>query len=118
MLAQYKQMEQLVKTMGGNKGLLKTMAEGKQSRGGMHPNQKAKIQNQMSKLLPPGMLQQLGGVQGLQNMMQQMEGGAGGMPNMDMSAIANMMGGGGLGALGNMMSGPSQPARKSKSKRK
>lgn len=98
-------MEQMVKTMGGSNGLLKTMASGKQSKGGMHPSQQAKMQSQMSKMLPPGMMEQMGGMSGMQKMMSQMTGG-GGMP--DMSALANMMGGGGMpdmSALANMMGG-------------
>ena len=102
------------------------MQEGKQ-RGGLHPNQKAKMQNQLSKMMPPGMMnmmQQMGGLNGIQNMMQQM-GGAGGMP--DMSALQNMMGGLGgggmpdlsalMGGLGGMP-GPSAKGPKPKSKRK
>ncbi|KAJ1341987.1 hypothetical protein BSLG_003487 [Batrachochytrium salamandrivorans] len=104
MLAQFKQMADMVKTMGGTKAMLGKMAGGNQ-RGGMHPSQMAKMQGQLSKMMPPGMMQQM------QQMMGR-GGGAGGMP--DMSALANMMGGGGadgaggmpdMSALANMMGG-------------
>ncbi|KAH6588115.1 hypothetical protein BASA61_006115 [Batrachochytrium salamandrivorans] len=116
MLAQFKQMADMVKTMGGTKAMLGKMAGGNQ-RGGMHPSQMAKMQGQLSKMMPPGMMQQMqqmmgrgGGAGGmpdmsaLANMMGGGGDGAGGMP--DMSALANMMGGmGGMGGLQSMMSG-------------
>ncbi|KAI8916024.1 SRP54-type protein [Gorgonomyces haynaldii] len=117
LLIQYTHMEKMIKTMGGQNGLLKTLQEGKQQRGGLHPNQKAKMQKQMQNLLPPGMMQQLGGMGGLQQMMQQM--GAGGMP--DLSALQNMMGGmpdmsGLANMLGGAPPGPSKAPKKTKKK--
>ena len=63
----------------------------------------------LSSMLPPGLMQQMGGAGGLQSMMKNMmgafggggggAGGAGGMP--DMSQLMSMMGGGGGGGGGN-----------------
>ena len=86
LLTQFKHMADMIKTMGGNKALLGKMAGGKQQRG--NPNQIAKMQSQMAKMMPPGMMQQLGGMGGIQNMMQQMGGMA------DLGALAEMMGSG------------------------
>ena len=50
---------------------------------------------QMASMLPAGMVQKMGGMQGLQNMMKQMAdgmGGGGGMPGM--ADMMKMMGGG------------------------
>jgi signal recognition particle subunit SRP54 len=106
-------MSKMVKTMGGSKGLIKTMQNAQNTRGGMHPNQQAKMQSQMSKLLPPGMMEQLGGVSGLQSLMKQFD------PKGDMSALQGMMGGLDMSALQGMMGGqgPSKPAGR-KSRRK
>ena len=48
----------------------------------------AQLNQQMSKMIDPGVLKQMGGMSGLQNMMKQM-GGAGGAP--DMAAMEKMM---------------------------
>ncbi|KAJ1962917.1 Signal recognition particle [Dispira parvispora] len=93
LLAQAKTFSQMFKKMGGNKGLLKGMNPAMLSKMGgmgsgrmpnMNPSQMAQMQQQMSRMLPPGMMQQMGGMGGLQNMVQQFMGGGGGggMPNM------------------------------------
>ncbi|KAJ3214264.1 Signal recognition particle [Dinochytrium kinnereticum] len=113
MLQQCRKFGDVIKTMGGNKGLLKSMEKG----GKPNPQALGKMQEQMSKMLPPGMLQQMGGMGGMQNMMQQMMGsmggiggmgrGGGGMPNMEsmQQMMQQMMGGGGMGALGGLGGG-------------
>jgi signal recognition particle subunit SRP54 len=96
MLQQCTKFAEIVKKMGGSKGLLKSMGSGNK----MHPNQMAKMQGALSKMVPPGMLEQMGGMGGIQQMMQQMTQG-GGLGN-----LANMFGGaGGLGGLGNALGG-------------
>ncbi|KAJ3090769.1 Signal recognition particle [Quaeritorhiza haematococci] len=91
MLMQFKKFAEMVKKMGGAKGFLKGMDKNQR----VHPSQLAKMQSGLSKMLPPGMLQQMGGVGGIQNLMQQMQSG-GGMGN-----LANMLGGlGGAGGGG------------------
>ncbi|KAJ8328387.1 Signal recognition particle [Batrachochytrium dendrobatidis] len=111
LLVQFKQMAGMIKSIGGSKSMLNKMAAGNQ-RGGVHPNQMAKMQSQFSKMMPPGMMQQMmgrGGAGGMPDMSALAEmmggmGGEGGMP--DMSALANMMGGmGGMGGLQNLMGG-------------
>eukprot|EP01135_Chromosphaera_perkinsii_P009983 Nk52_evm18s1992 gene=Nk52_evmTU18s1992 len=81
LIAQYKKFAQLVKKMGGMKGLFKPGAMDRN----MNPQQMAKMQSQMSKVMDPRVLQQMGGMGGLQNMMKQMggAGGMGGMPGME-----------------------------------
>ncbi|OZJ05826.1 Signal recognition particle 54 kDa protein [Bifiguratus adelaidae] len=77
-LKQYGQMAEMVKRMGGSKGLLSNMPKNGRS---MNPTQMAKMQQQMQKMIPPQMLQQMGGMQGMQRMARQMMAG-GGMPGM------------------------------------
>ncbi|KAI8048874.1 SRP54-type protein [Syncephalis plumigaleata] len=114
LLAQHKQFAQMVKKMGGSKGFMKGMAEqmGRGGPGGMNPQQMAKMQQQMSKMVNPGMLKQMGGMGGMQKMMQQMMGGGGGGAGGGLGGLGQMMqqmmggggaGGGGLGGLGDMM---------------
>eukprot|EP00126_Sphaerothecum_destruens_P010041 Sdes_comp20665_c0_seq2m15996 len=81
LLSQYKKFSQLVKQMGGMKGLFKPGGDMARN---MNPQQMAKMQNQMSKVIDPRMLQQMGGMSGLQSMMRQMGGG-------DMGGMADMM---------------------------
>ncbi|KAJ3105907.1 Signal recognition particle [Phlyctochytrium bullatum] len=114
MLLQCRKFGDVIKTMGGSKGLLKSMEKG----GKPNPHALGEMQKQVSKMLPPGMLQQMGGMSGMQNMMQQMmgnlgglggmggmgRGGGGGMPNMEsmQQMMQQMMGGGGMGGLGGL----------------
>ena len=90
----------------GNKNLFKNMAQmgagGPGPSGRMHPSQMAKMQSQMAKMMPAGLMNQMGGLGGIQGMMESM-GGAGGLQNLmssmmggagapDMSNFANMLG--------------------------
>merc|ERR1712240_477895 len=87
LLKQYAKFAQVVKKMGGIKGLFKGGDMNKQ----VNPSQMAQLNQQMSKMIDPGVLKQMGGMSGLQNMMKQMQGGAGpgGVP--DMAQMENMM---------------------------
>ncbi|KAI8829163.1 SRP54-type protein [Chytridium lagenaria] len=99
MLSQCKKFGDVIKTMGGSKGLLNSLQKG----GKPNPHALGKMQEQMSKMLPPGMLQQMGGMGGMQNMMQQMMGGMGGMGRGGgAQMMQQMMGGGGMGGLGGL----------------
>jgi len=93
MLQQYKQFAAMIKTMGGKNGLFNKMGDMKQN-----PNPKAlmAMQQQMSKMLPPQMMQQMGGMAGIQNMMKQFGS------NPDMAKMMGDMGKmfGGMGAPG------------------
>ncbi|KAJ3103432.1 hypothetical protein HDU97_010178 [Phlyctochytrium planicorne] len=118
MLIQCRKFGDVIKTMGGSKGLLSSMQKG----GKPNPQALGKMQEQVSKMLPPGMLQQMGGMGGMQNMMQQMMGSMGGMGGMgrggggmpDMGAMQQMMqqmmGGGGMGGMGGLGGGRGMPA--------
>ncbi|KAI8815430.1 signal recognition particle 54kDa [Cladochytrium replicatum] len=102
LLVTSKSFAEMVKKMGGSKGLLNTLGRGGAHGGpgrGMNPRDMARMQSQMQSMIPPQMLQQMGGMGGIQNMMQQMAGG--GLGNM-----ANMLGGlGGLPGMGGMPGG-------------
>jgi signal recognition particle subunit SRP54 len=83
---------QLVKKMGGTKGLFKG--------GDMSKNVNPQQMAQFAQMLPPGVLSKMGGKEGLQNMMKQFEQGGGGMPGgtegldgMDMELMMKKMGG-------------------------
>lgn len=79
LLTQYKKFAQMVKKMGGIKGLFK----GGDMSKNVNPSQMAKLNTQMAKMMDPRVLHQMGGMQGLQNMMRQFQQGAGGkMGNM------------------------------------
>jgi len=97
LLKQYGKFAQVVKKMGGIKGLFKGGDMNKQ----VNPSQMQQINQQMSKMIDPGVLKQMGGMGGLQNMMKQMQSGAGpggmggGMPDMaTMESMIKQMGGG------------------------
>lgn len=85
LLTQYKKFAQMVKKMGGIKGLFK----GGDMSKNVNPAQMAKLNTQMAKMMDPRVLHQMGGMQGLQNMMRQFQQGAGGK------------GGGGMGNMFN-----------------
>jgi signal recognition particle subunit SRP54 len=78
LLQQHKKFAQMVKKMGGNKGLFKALGDATSSRS--NSSNQARLTQQLSSMVPPGMLQQMGGISGLQNMMQQMQEGFG-MPD-------------------------------------
>ena len=73
--------------MGGIKGLFK----GGDMSKNVNPQQMAQLNQQMAKMMDPRVLSQMGGREGLQNMMKQLQQG-GGMPG----------GGGGMGGMGGM----------------
>ncbi|KAK7506942.1 hypothetical protein BaRGS_00001793 [Batillaria attramentaria] len=74
LLTQYKKFAQMVKKMGGIKGLFK----GGDMSKNVNPAQMAKLNQQMAKMMDPRVLQQMGGMQGLQGMMRQFQQGAAG----------------------------------------
>jgi len=83
LLTQYSKFAQMVKKMGGIKGLFKGGDVSKN----VNPAQMAKLNQQVAKMMDPRVLQQMGGMQGIQNMMRQFQAGAsgnfpGGMPGM------------------------------------
>ena len=63
----------------------------------VNPSQMAQLNQQMSKMIDPGVLKQMGGMAGIQNMMKQMQGG-GGPPDMaGLEKMMKQMQGGGRG---------------------
>ena len=89
---------QVVKKMGGIKGLFK----GGDMSKNVNPQQMAQLNQQMAKMMDPRVLSQMGGREGLQNMMKQLQQGGGGMPGgmeglggIDMEQMMKKMGGGG-----------------------
>lgn len=76
-LAYYNKFSQMVKKMGGMKGLFKADPSK-----GMNPADMMKLNSQMVKLINPQVLQKMGGMNGLQNMMKQFQGGLGGGSGM------------------------------------
>lgn len=69
LLTQYNKFAAVVKKMGGVKGLFKN---GDISRN-VNPNQMAKLNQQMAKMIEPNMLAQMGGASGLQNLLRQLQ---------------------------------------------
>lgn len=89
LLLQHKKFAQLVKKMGGNKGLFKTLS-GEVGAGRSNQASMSRINQQLGSLVPPGMLQQMGGLGGLQNMMRQMQQSfSGSMLDMDADSASN-----------------------------
>jgi len=93
LLTQYSKFAQMVKKMGGIKGLFKGGDPSKN----VNPAQMAKLNQQVAKMMDPRVLQQMGGMQGIQNMMRQFQAGAsgnfpGGMPGMP-PGMGGMFGG-------------------------
>ena len=84
LLKQYTKFAQVVKKMGGIKGLFK----GGDMSKNVNPQQMAQLNQSMAKMMDPNVLRQMGGTAGLQNMMKQLQAGAGG--------------GGGPGGFGNL----------------
>nr|ACO10935.1 Signal recognition particle 54 kDa protein [Caligus rogercresseyi] len=82
LLKQYRQFEQVVKKMGGMKGLFK----GGDMSKNVNPQQMAQLNMQIAKMMDPTVLRQIGGMNGLQNMLRQLQqggGGAGPMAGLD-----------------------------------
>ncbi|CAB4064325.1 SRP54 [Lepeophtheirus salmonis] len=76
LLKQYRQFEQVVKKMGGIKGLFR----GGDMSKNVNPQQMAQLNNQIAKMMDPSVLRQIGGPNGLQNMLKQLQQGGGGGP--------------------------------------
>lgn len=74
LLSQYTKFAQMVRKMGGIKGLFK----GGDMSKNVNPTQMAKLNQQMVKMMDPRVLQSMGGVAGLQNMMKKFQAGAAG----------------------------------------
>ena len=70
LLVQYKKFAEMVKKMGSMKGLFKG---GDTSGKNLNPMQMAKLNQQMAKMMDPRVLQHMGGMGGLQNMMKQLQ---------------------------------------------
>uniref|UniRef100_A0AC34QAX1 Signal recognition particle subunit SRP54 n=1 Tax=Panagrolaimus sp. JU765 TaxID=591449 RepID=A0AC34QAX1_9BILA len=75
LLSQYKKFAEVFKKMGSMKGLFSNNAKN------INPAQMGKLNQQLSKMVDPRVLQQMGGQGGLQNMLQQLQaaGGMGGL---------------------------------------
>ena len=71
LLTQYARFSQIVKKMGGIKGLFK----GDPSKN-MNPNQMQKLNQQMAKMIDPRVLNQMGGMTGLHKMMKDLQSGS------------------------------------------
>merc|ERR1712113_919066 len=69
LLTQYAKFAQVVKKMGGIKGLFK----GGDMSKNVNPQQMAQLNQQMAKMMDPNVLRQMGGMGGLQNMMRQLQ---------------------------------------------
>jgi signal recognition particle subunit SRP54 len=69
LLQQYKKFAEMVKKMGSIKGLFK----GGDAAKNMNPMQMNKLNQQMAKMMDPRVLQQMGGMGGLQQMMKQLQ---------------------------------------------
>merc|ERR1712186_207630 len=74
LLKQYTKFAQVVKKMGGIKGLFK----GGDMSKNVNPQQMAQLNQQMARMMDPNVLRQMGGMGGLQNMMRQLQSGSGG----------------------------------------
>ncbi|KAM4564707.1 signal recognition particle subunit SRP54-like [Fundulus diaphanus] len=74
LLTQYTRFAQMVKKMGGIKGLFK----GGDMSKNVNPSQMAKLNQQMVKMMDPQVLHHMGGMAGLQSMMRQFQQGASG----------------------------------------
>jgi signal recognition particle subunit SRP54 len=87
LITQYTKFAQVVKKMGGVKGLFK----GGDMNKNINPSQMSRMQQQLTKAIDPRILSQMGGMNGIQNMMRQFQGaGMGGMPGN----LGKMFGGG------------------------
>jgi len=72
LLGQYKKFADMVKKMGSIKGLFK-----EQPGKNINPMQMSKLNQQLTKMIDPRILNQMGGQGGLQNMLQQLQGASG-----------------------------------------
>ena len=72
MLTQYKKFADVLKKVGSIKGLFK-----EQPGKNINPASMGKLNQQLTKMIDPRILQQMGGQGGLQNMLQQLQGASG-----------------------------------------
>ncbi|CAJ0602156.1 unnamed protein product [Cylicocyclus nassatus] len=77
LLSQYKKFSDMVKKMGSIKGLF-SGKNGDINPKNVNPAQMMKLNQQMAKMMDPRVLQQMGGMGGLQNMMAQLQKAGGG----------------------------------------
>lgn len=84
LISQYTKFAAVVKRMGGIKGLFK----GGDMAKNVNSTQMARLNQQMARMMDPRVLQQMGGVPGLQNMMRQLQQSSGGL-----GGLSNLMGG-------------------------
>ncbi|EEB12639.1 Signal recognition particle 54 kDa protein, putative [Pediculus humanus corporis] len=82
LISQYTKFAAVVKKMGGIKGLFK----GGDMAKNVNQAQMTKLNQQMARMMDPRVLQQMGGMNGLQSMMRQLQQGAAG-------GLSNLMGG-------------------------
>lgn len=68
---EYKRLRQLIVGAGKKKGLMQSMP--KNMRGNMNPHNLQMNAAQMSRMLPPQVLQQIGGAGALQGLLKQMD---------------------------------------------
>ncbi|KAI7870552.1 SRP54-type protein [Spinellus fusiger] len=105
-LFQYKRFAEMVKTMGGKGGLLNNLPTDPRKANPGQMASMAKMQQQMANMIPPQMMQQMGGMEGLQKMAKQMGnmfGGGGGFPGMGGAGRGRGRGlGGGGGGMPDM----------------
>lgn len=87
LISQYTKFAAVVKKMGGIKGLFK----GGDMTKNVNPTQMAKLNQQMARMIDPRMLQQMGGMNGLQSMLRQLQQGAAG----GLDSLMGGFGGGG-----------------------
>lgn len=73
LIMQYTKFAQVVKKMGGVKGLFNK--SGDINPRSINPSQMNRMQQQISRVIDPRILNQMGGMNGLTNMMKQMQGG-------------------------------------------
>uniref|UniRef100_A0AC34G746 Signal recognition particle SRP54 subunit M-domain domain-containing protein n=1 Tax=Panagrolaimus sp. ES5 TaxID=591445 RepID=A0AC34G746_9BILA len=92
-ITQYKKFAELVKKVGSIKGLFNGNPMAQPN---LNPSQMQKLNQQMSKMMDPRMLQQMGGAGGLSEMMKQLQSMGG------MAGLGGAAGGlGGMAAPGN-----------------
>ncbi|XP_033635184.1 signal recognition particle 54 kDa protein-like [Asterias rubens] len=97
LLQQYQKFAQMVKKMGGIKGLFK--GKGGDMAKNVNPAQMQKLNQSIAKAMDPRVLHHIGGMSGLQNMLRQFQQGSGG--GAGLGGLGNMMGGGGGGGPSN-----------------
>lgn len=89
LLDQYDKFSKLVKQMGGVQGMLE--GKGMDPKKPVDPRKMAQINQSMAKMMDPRILQQMGGMAGIQNMMTQFQNGGMGGGMGDMGAMQAMM---------------------------